>query len=136
MDKYIRDIVMTVATDVHNWALKKSHHPYMETYLSGWCAIASAELHRRLKKAGVDSEIHMSDNNCECHVYCVVDDHVVDVTASQYREFRNKDVVLLHHKEAGMYSFYNTAETFMCASSLRRHQKSTGWPSDQIAFRQ
>jgi hypothetical protein len=132
MDKNLRDIVMAEAMEVRYWAEAQAEYED----LNGWCARASAELHKRLLKKGIASEIHMWhwDMDESAHVYCVVEDHVVDVTASQFHQFRNVPVVILHCREAEVYDFYQTKEVFKCAASLRRMQKKTKWPANQVAF--
>lgn len=135
MDLHTRDTVMAVATDVRHWAEEQATYGEHDN-LNGWCAVASAELHRRLKKVDIVSEIHMWtwDLDESAHVYCVVDDFVVDVTASQFKQFRNTRVVLMHCKEAEAYDFYRTVEVFKCADSLRRQQKKDKWPANQVAL--
>ena len=135
MDLHTRDIVMAEAMDVRHWAEEKATFGEHDD-LNGWCAIASAELHRRLKREGIDSEIHMWmwDLDESAHVYCVVDDHVVDVTASQFKQFRKQRVVLMHCREAEVYDFYQSKEVFKCADSLRRQQKKDRWPAAQVAL--
>ena len=135
MDRYLQDTVMAIALDVRHWAEEQATFGEHDD-LNGWCAKASAELHRRLKRRGIDSEIHMWtwDLDESAHVYCVVDDHVVDVTASQFKQFRKQRVVLMHCKEAEAYDFYQSKEVFKCADSLRRQQKKDKWPANQVAF--
>jgi hypothetical protein len=135
MDKNLRDIVMAEAMDVRYWAEARATFGDADD-LNGWCARASAELHRRLVKKGIASEIHMWwwDEDESAHVYCVVEDHIVDVTASQFHQFRNVPVVILHCREAEVYDFYQTKEVFKCADKLRKFQKKTKWPPEQVAF--
>lgn len=67
------------------------------------------------------------------HVYLVVDDHVVDVTATQFDEFRGTPVVIAHYKEAEQHYFYQSSEIFGTPKELRKFQRKTGWPKNQIA---
>lgn len=135
MDQYLRDTVMAVATDVRCWAESKAELGANDS-LNGWCAIASAELYRKLKDKGIAAEIHMWhwDLDGSAHVYCVVDDYVVDVTASQFKQFKNTRVVLMHTREAEVYDFYRTVEVFKCADSLRKNQRKNKWPPAQVAY--
>ena len=103
--------------------------------LEGWCAIAAAELHKRLTADGIAVDIHMWDSEWgECHCFCVVDDYVVDITATQFRQFQGQELVIMHYKEAEAYEMYNSTRTFGCAADLRRFQKKEHWPSEQIAY--
>lgn len=125
-------LVEKVAHDVRNWAEKKAGEG---DDLCGFCAIASAELHRRLKKLGIETELHLwDDSDYSCHVFLVVDDYVVDVTATQFWEFNNRRVVVLPKKAAEAYEFYNTSAVFKEPPALKRWQKKTGWPEDQMVL--
>ena len=103
--------------------------------LNGWCAIASGELHKRLEKVGIKAEIHMArTEECSCHVFVVVDDHVVDVTATQFHLFRGEHVLIKHQRELDHHWFYLTEQVFKSAKELRRHQIKTDWDKAQIAY--
>lgn len=102
--------------------------------LTGWCAIASAELHTRLQRANIPAEIHLSNVGISCHVYVVVDDHVVDVTASQFPAFKNETVLIKHQRELEKHWFYSNSEIFNSAKALRKNQIKVGWVKHQIAY--
>ena len=135
MDKVLHDTVAAIATDVRYWAEDKAPFGKQDD-LNGMCAIASAELYRRLKTAGIASEIHMWvwDLDESAHVYVIVDDYVVDVTATQFKQFRHGPVNIMHCKEAEAYDFYQSKEVFRCADSLRRQQRKDRWPAAQVAY--
>lgn len=99
----------------------------------GWCAIASAKLWKSLDAVGIKTEIHLAQDIIGCHVFLVIEDHVVDVTATQFSEFENNKLVIMHVKEAEAYWFYQSADVFETADDLRANQIRTGWPRDQIA---
>jgi hypothetical protein len=127
--------VYSVALEVRAWAeeaSEKSGNTVID--LNGWCAIASAELHNRLKRVGIDSELHMAMEHIGCHVFVVVDDYIVDVTATQFKEFRNETIVMRHNKELMDYWFYQSSEAFPSSKSLRRFQRREQWPMEQIAY--
>lgn len=128
-----RRSVETIARHVRAWALDQAG--VYERDLCGWCGICSAELWRRLTRAGVDSRIHLHNSDWESHVFLVVDDHIVDVTATQFTEFRQVPVVIIPEFEGKAYSFYSTVEVFNTAEELRRHQLKTKWPKMQVAFK-
>lgn len=126
---------MAQALDVRYWAEGKATFG-REDDLAGWCAKASAELHRRLQKMDIDSEIHMWywDRDDSAHVFLVVDDYVVDVTASQFSQFKDMLVNIMHVRLAEVYTFYQSAEMFTSADTLRRVQRKRKWPHDQVAL--
>ena len=133
MNKVTREIVQEIAAEVRQWAEMRARGCQD---LSGWCAIASAQLFRELVLLGIRPEIHMWtwEADDSAHVFLVVEDHVVDVTATQFQEFRRKPIVIMHQREAEVYEFYRTAQVFSDADALRQHQLRTGWPRDQIAY--
>jgi len=142
MDPYVRDRVATIAADVRNKIQSKADNSEQYTHgdetvssLCGWCAIAAATLFDALKRGGISATIQMwVAESKEAHVYVEVEDHVVDITATQYREFSSQEVVILHSREAEVYPFYNPTYSFTSPESLRKHQQKTKWPHDQIAY--
>lgn len=134
MNKYLFDTVATIASETRHSISRRaklSNFGYKD--LTGWCAIASAELHKHLLIKGIKSVIHVhNDGFYGDHCFLVVDDHVVDITATQFREYKNVEVVIKHVKEAEVNEYHTTTKTFNTASDLRVYQKRSGWPSRQI----
>jgi hypothetical protein len=127
-----KQTIEAIATDVRYWAEGRSQRED----LGGWCAIASAQLYRELVKEGFTPEIHMWSwqRDASAHVFVVVEDHVVDVTATQFKQFRDKPVVIMHCREAEAYTFYQTVDVFKTADALRAHQKRTRWLAAEVAY--
>jgi hypothetical protein len=136
MNKSTRDIVKDIANDVRDWCEWQAEDvDYNVETLEGWCAIASAELHTRLLHASINADLHMWESgDGPCHCFVVVDDYVVDVTATQFKEFHNRPILIMHYKEAEVYEYYRSTHTFGRAKDLRRYQKREGWPKYQIAY--
>jgi hypothetical protein len=134
MNTSLQSNVEAIATNVRYWTEGRADNQHND--LTGWCARASAELFKQLKAEGIDAEIHawVSPHTGQSHVFLMVDDHIVDVTATQYRELRNVPVVIMHQREAEAYEFYQTMHTFKAVGSLILWQKKTRWPKGQIAF--
>lgn len=130
MDKHTKqrvlDIARTVRQDIEYQV------PEFEQDLCGWCAIASAELHLKLSMAAIHSRLVMMTGDTGCHVFLNVDGWVVDITATQFREFRKTPVVILHERESEQYDFYEPCYEFDSAAALAQHQDRTGWPHSQI----
>jgi len=126
--------VLAIATDVRYWAEGRSENH--TAHLRGWCARASAELFKKLSKKGINAEIRAWTCGITdaAHVFIVVEDHIVDVTATQFREFRDTPVLILHEKEAQDYEFYQTSASFKSVQELLVWQKKAHWPGDQMAF--
>lgn len=131
MNKELYDKVMPIAKRVREWAQAKADATkYNPHNLCGWCAISAAHLFRELKRENIDAEIHY----VSCHCFVVVDDHVVDVTATQFNEFRYDKILILHIKEAGQYSYYETEKVFNYPNDLREYQIKKNWPRKEICY--
>lgn len=128
------DIVRSVATAVRYWAEGQAEGTYKEGDLNGMCAIASAELFKQLKDKGFNPELHcwicpMDEQTA--HVFLVVNDHVVDVTATQFTRLRDKIIYIEHKREAEQWDWYQSQTVFATPADLARWQKKTKWPADQ-----
>lgn len=102
---------------------------------SGYCAIASADLHQRLKDAGCYAQIAMSNSDLGSHVFVLFEDHVIDVTADQFSEFCRQPVVIQHHRLMSDSQWHSIDELFDTVAELKRYQKKTGWPAFQTVRR-
>lgn len=109
-------------------------HPSRTKSLAGWCAIASARLWKELVAVGVNAEICMALNGSSAHVFLVIEDHVVDVTATQFQAFRDQKLNIMHVKEAEQYWYYRPIKVFQTPDKLREDQVTTGWPASQTAL--
>lgn len=135
MDSNTRRTVTNLARKVRAWC--EAENVKLETpknkNLCGWCAIATARLWKELNAQGVKGQIHLSLSGPCAHVFLVVDDHIVDVTATQFPQFRNEKLVILHEKEAEGYWFYKAEKKFDNTDKLREDQVASGWPACQTA---
>jgi len=72
------------------------------------------------------------------HIYLVVDDYIVDVTATQFAKYRSKTLLIMHEREADQwYHGSQGADTdcFNTPEELRLLQKRWRWPASQIVFK-
>lgn len=103
--------------------------------LTGYCARAAAYLWRVLRDHRIDSQIHMTENNQGCHVFLCVDDWVLDITATQFNDYRGEAVVFLHHREAESRSLWHRGgRRFESDRELKEYQTRVGWPQNQLAL--
>ena len=133
MDTNLRMHVISIARSVRQWVEEKDQlqrNPSGD--LGGWCAIASAELWRRLDKNNIKSEIHISEDEWTFHVFVVVEDHIVDVTATQFGHY--EPVVIMHHRLAESKDYWNTNDIFKNPVDLIKHQKKNGHSNQEIAY--
>jgi hypothetical protein len=131
------DLIRSLAESVRYWAEGRAIGTEGEDDLTGWCAIASAELWRQLDREGIAAEIHCwvcPEDKESAHVYVVVDDHVVCVTATQFSKMRNIPVYIEHVKEAARWDWFQGELVFKTPEELIRYQKKVRWTVSQIAW--
>lgn len=117
--------VRAIAQNVRNWAEDRDWHSIKTLY--GFCAKASARLHTLLVKEGIPAKIGCNDH----HVYVIVDNYIVDVTATQFGPWET--VTVLPLEEAGKYKHWEAQQIKHSAKELVGYQRRMGWPSDQLA---
>ena len=131
MNKELRNKVLPIAKRVRAWTEAKAERAnYNPHNLCGWCAISAAHLFRELSKADIAAEIHYVPGHC----FVVVDDYIVDVTATQFQAYENTEVVIAHTKEVEHFWYYKTEKTFDTPTKLRDHQLKQNWPKREIAY--
>jgi hypothetical protein len=131
------DLIRSIAESVRFWAEGRAEGTYMEGDLNGMCAIASAELFRQLAAEGIKAEIRVwicPMDKESAHVYLVVEDHVVDVTCTQFTKMRNIPVYIEHVKEAERWDWFQGELVFNDVESLIKYQKKVRWTVDQVAW--
>lgn len=136
--------IAKTALYVRNWCeLNCCKYDSWPDTLSGMCAIASADIYRRLKKKGIHSDICVAeDEEGEfCHCYVMINDFLVDATATQFHhEIKKPLKKILFGKyddimnKYGQHWFWNTTLRFSNANSFRIWQKDTNWPKSQVAL--
>lgn len=131
MFDHIRSIAQAVRFEVQAKAERSEYNP---NDLSGWCAIASAQLWRELRANNIDAKLCMAQSWHGCHVFVIVDDHIVDITASQFLEYRITEVLIEHHKMMEHNWFHSMNLTFDKDLDLRAYQLANRWPSSQVAY--
>ncbi len=127
--------VADIANDVRDWCERIAEREYRREDLNGMCAIASAELWKRLKKAGHTAMICLCEEDNGCHVFIQYYDHIIDITATQFHKFRNVPVLIRHEKEMLGEIYYRNPIIFNEARKLRTYQVNNGWETKQIARR-
>ena len=134
MDEKLRKKVFDLAAKVRREIEKRdSLTGWPSRDLCGYCGIASARLSQVFKIEKIPHVIAMRNTVMVSHVYLIVEDHVVDITATQFSEFTGQRIVILHSKEAEVHYFYGADKQFKSAIELRKHQLRTGWPEEQVA---
>lgn len=131
MNTELKAKVLPIAKRVREWTERKAERAkYNQHNLCGWCAISAAQLFRELRREDIPAELHYVSGHC----FVVVDDYVVDVTATQFMKFENVEINILHHKEAQEYWYYETEHRFDSPTKLREHQIKKNWPKREICY--
>lgn len=130
------ELIKSVATNVRYWAESRAEGTANSSDLNCWCAIATAELFRQLRQENelIEPVICMSNGMWGSHVWLMVDDTVIDITATQFSEFKHNPVLIVHEREVQHLEYYARDEVFYSPVELIRFQKKNRWPLDQIAF--
>lgn len=126
------DLVRKTAESVRSWCIENMHQLNKRGYdkhLTGMCAIASAKLFDRLEQLGYTPTIGIAELDDSSHVFVLVDDFIVDVTATQ---FGRNSVEIIHSKLATDWYWQLHYECYSI-KELLKHQKRNGWPSYQMA---
>ncbi len=135
IDHELRIQLISAARQVRAWTEARDDSlEYPSEDLNGWCAIASGQLSRLLHTLEINHEIHIAECPLGCHVYIVVNDHIIDITATQFQKYRNEPVLFEHRALVSGDWFYKPMHVFENADALREHQVQNKWHRHQIAY--
>jgi len=82
LDRSIKKLGKYIRSEVEVWTKDNSD---VDSYnLAGACAIASYVMYRALIKFGYKPQFIMADSGCGCHCWVELDNHVIDLTATQF----------------------------------------------------
>lgn len=88
--------ILEIAEEVRVWGEILEANDICFENLRGLCAICSVELFVRLQERGFKPLFCLNS----MHAFIIVDDHIVDVTATQFRYFDNKKILILHREDS------------------------------------
>lgn len=126
----------TIAAGARRWAMRNRHRLSTEDWtfesdLNGMCAIASAELFRRLQKAGIACQLALRGVVSDGHCFILTASHIVDVTATQ---FGLKPVTVVPRTPRKQRPHYwRETELFTSVEALVAHQLRMDWWPCQVA---
>ncbi len=126
--------IMQFAQEARAWAEKIAPEKGHPKELGGMCALASAKLSQLLHRAEIPHRICMASERSWCHVFITHDDHIIDVTATQFAEYNDTPILVIHERLAAKNWFHTIVQTFDNHRQLRRVQRRDRWPSNQIAM--
>lgn len=102
---------------------------YPEDTLYGFCAIASADLFVHLIDSGYMPVLHVSEMKDEFHVFVSVENHILDITASQ---FGDAPVVVIDKEKALVRDYWCIDYTFNDLNELHQYLKNVEWNEDYL----
>lgn len=123
--------VIKIATETRLWAEK--HEYAFHADLKCMCAIASAELFKRLKNEKYEPQLHVAIHGIGgSHVYVYLNNYIIDITATQ---FAHKEKVVIKRKiPFTIFNWYWRAnKKFKSVKKLIEFQHKTGWSKNQTA---
>jgi hypothetical protein len=134
------DKIREIGTKVRNICLDKYKNRF-DSSLSACCAIASGRLFKELSKVGykpIIIENQYPDDDDYGHCYVMVEDYVIDVTATQFGQ--SEPICLFkygEHDEKDQESYWywyneNNRKTYNSVHELRQEQFRQNWPAEQI----
>jgi len=122
-----------VLRTVRNWCVnnnKRINSRGFDSDLTGMCCIASAKLFETLEQFGYAPALAVAEyENDSAHCFVICDDHVLDITATQ---FGMEKIEIIHEKMASEYWFWNPKMLFYSVDELIKYQKKTRWPKYQL----
>lgn len=127
--------VSQIANNVRNWTEKNREKLECPHYdLCGLCAVASAELFRRLKKydPSMNVVLALAEDLSFGHVYVIYDDRIIiDVTATQFAD----EYLRVEIRKVSMFNpwYWKHIKTFDSDEDLHYYQVGHGWSTYQQA---
>lgn len=121
--------IRLIAAQARRWAeLLVVEHDEAPSALRGFCARAAVKLATLLKAAGFQPEIVMAQGAYASHVFVIVDDKIVDVTATQF----GAQAIVVIDRTAVHEWWWIPSKTWPDIEELREHQLLKGWPEHQV----
>lgn len=84
LDSSIFYLGKAIRAEVQHWIWLNDNSEINPDNLFGGCAIASYTLYKALIKLGHQPKFIMRENDCTSHCWVELNDHVIDLTATQF----------------------------------------------------
>lgn len=124
------EIITVIAHEVREWAeMYAIDHNFPET-LQGLCAIASGEIHSKLKRHDIHTTIRLYEGELLGHCFLRYGDYVIDVTATQFG-IKDRIVIEQHHYLPDV-EWWLTHQVFNSVEELKKYQRKRRWEDEQV----
>lgn len=128
----MQSTIINIARKTRQWAMRTRHKYGFPRRLHGMCAIASFQLSKHLEQARIDHKIVFTNT----HVWIIVGDHALDVTATQ---FGKHPCVVFKPIQEYWDSIAKpakidkkTAQQFSCRADMHSYMKARRWKVEQM----
>lgn len=126
------------ARAVRSWTEQYATEHNFSPRLTCLCAVASAKLHERFIQHNIKASIGMAHDDMVnfSHVFIIVEDSLVDITATQFGNHPKVTIKKLidARKLAFTHWYWDINYQFDSSKSLYDYQQSTKWPVEQICL--
>ena len=133
-----KNIIINVARAARRWIEKYATKNEFSKDLMCLCGIASGEIWKRLKNAGVKARIHEYQAPGEGHCFVEAEGYLIDVTATQFayggQKYPKVIVRRINNIDPKTHHFLTKSKTFNTLAAFRKAQIRCHWPEDQIAL--
>lgn len=123
--------ILRIARSTRRWAKRTVKQTvFQNDNLGGFCAIGAVRLFQNLRKEGVNAKLAVTHSTWGGHCYVLVDNYIVDVTATQ---FGQEPVLIVSTKEAYKRSTpflphpWSKRKVYDSVSEFHSLLKRTGW---------
>lgn len=126
--------IRNIARRVRRWAVREAHASHFPSDLMGFCAIGARKLFLELQAAGLKPKLALAGTEDESsHCFVVVDDYVVDVTATQFYQAK---VVVRHLSRIKCRPwFWTPLSLYSTMRGFDARLAKDGWPDEQFSLK-
>lgn len=133
MDERVMERVQKAAARVRQWAEDNAARvTVFPSDLTGLCAISSMRLYTNLRRARLHHHADIKLGYNRQHCFVLVDDWVVDVTATQFGRKSYKPVTIEPHTNVFPWK---VVRKFDSAAELRKFLYAHKWPEYQVELK-
>jgi len=130
MNRQKRQAVKAITLGVRAWAEEYAVKNKFNDDLCGLCAIAAAKLAEELRANGFDAVIGLSSIGCfTYHAFVILDNHIIDITASQFGHDR---IMITPLKEGRRLRHWKVYKMFSSTTDFIRHLEGISWAPEQM----
>jgi len=134
-----KNIIINVARAARRWIEKYARENYFGEDLMCLCGIASGEIWKRLKSAGIKARIHeYVESHGGGHCFVEAEGYLIDITASQYTYGQQKYPKVIVRRTDNIdpetHYFLQKSKTYNTLAGFRKAQIRCHWPEDQVAL--